>query len=243
LCIYFYIHYVTLTTSFSRSFSATNLRLFVQLLQYKFSLFNFCMDIFYIHQIDHRPHITNLYHNQPFQPRPLRTNEQTSESLPTATSNDANKQLEPVVLYTHISKDQRSDIQYVMKTTLSHISFLITNPTSISLQSDPFLIHLTAPCHKKRTDSKAHRKKFLRFKGLEVLQLSNAYFYFRPSLQFRHIFIEGRIQFRIHITLRLTETAMCQQLRIRKGTHLGSLQPVLLSKHLTATDIIHRQHS
>jgi len=201
------------------------------------------MDIFYIHHIDQRPHITNLYYNQPFQTCPLRTNEQTSESPPTATSNDANKQLEPVVLYTHLSKDHRSDIQYVMKTTLSHLSFLITNPTFITLQSDPFVIHLTAPCHKKRTNSKAHRRKFFRIKGLQVLQLSKAYFYFRPSLQFRHIFTERLIQFRTHISLRLTETAMCQQLRIRKGTYLGSLQPVLLSKNLKTTDTIHRQHS
>ena len=119
------------------------------------------MDIFYTHHIDHKPQIINLYYNQPFQTCPLRTNEQTGESLQTATSNDTDKQLEPVVLYTHISKDQKTDIQYVMKTSLSHISFLVTNPTSISLQSDPFLILLTAPCHKKRTDAKAHRKKIL----------------------------------------------------------------------------------
>ena len=29
---------------------------------------------------------------------------------------------------------------------------------------------------------------------------------------------------------------MRQQVRIRKGTHLGSLKPVLLSKHLTETE-------
>ena len=201
------------------------------------------MDIFYVHQFDHRPHTINLYHNQHFQTCPLRTNEQTSESLPTATSNDANKQLEPVVLNTHFSKDQTPDIQYVMRTTLSHISFLITNPTFISLQSDPFFIHLTAPCHKKRTDSKANRKKFFLFKGLQILQQSNAYFYFRPSPQLRHIFIEGRVQFRTHLPLRLTDIALCTQLYIRKGTHLGSLQPVLLSKYLKATDTLHRQHS
>jgi len=201
------------------------------------------MDNAHIIHIEHKQHITNLHHNQPFQTCPLRTNEQTSESLPAVTSNDANKQLEPVVLYTHSSKDHRSDIQYVMKTTLSHISFLITNPTSISLQSDPFLIHLKAHCHKKRTDVKAHRRKFFYFKGLQVLQLTKAYFYFRPSLRLRHILIEGQIKFRTNIRLRLTETAKRQQLYIRKGAHLGTLQPVLLCKHLTATDTIHRQHS
>jgi len=39
------------------------------------------MDIFYKHQIDHIPHITILYRNQPFQTSPISTNEQTSESL------------------------------------------------------------------------------------------------------------------------------------------------------------------
>ena len=81
------------------------------------------MEIFYKHEIDHRPRIINFYHNQPFQTSPIRINEQTSESLPTTTSNDANKQLEPIVLYTHFSKNQRSDIQYVMKTTLSQSPF------------------------------------------------------------------------------------------------------------------------
>jgi len=194
------------------------------------------MDLCYKHQIDQRRYIISSYQNQPCQTSPINTNEQTSEPQPTATPNDTNKQLEPIVLYTHFSKNQRSDIQYVIKTTLSHISFQITNPTSISLQSDPFLIHLTAPRHKKRTDAKAHRKKFFLFKGLQVLQLSNAYFYFQPSLQLRHIFTEGRINFRTRILLRLTETAMRQQVRIRKGTHLGSLKPVLLSKHLTETE-------
>jgi len=200
------------------------------------------MDIFYAHQIDHVPHITSVYHNQSFQICPPRTNTQTSKSLPTATSNDATKQFEPVVLYTHPSKDHKPEIQYVMKTTLSYISFLVTNPSFISVQSDPFLILLTASCHKKRTNSKAHRKKFFCFTGLQVLQLSNAYFYFRPSLQFRHIFIERRLKFRTQIILRLTEAAKRKQLYTRKGTHLGTLQPVLLSKRLTATDPIHRQH-
>jgi len=119
------------------------------------------MNIFYKHQIDHRPHSINLYYNQPFQTGPISTNEQTSESLPTATSNDANKQLEPVVLYTHFSMDQKSDIQYVMTTALSHISFQIINPTFISFQSDPFLLHLIAPCHKTHTNSKKHPPKII----------------------------------------------------------------------------------
>jgi len=199
------------------------------------------MDVFYAHQIDHVPHITSVYHNQSFQICPPRTNTQTSESLPTATSKDATKQLEPVVLYTHPSKDQKPEIQYVMKTTLSYISFLVTNPSFISVQSDPFLILLTAPCHKKRTNHRNHRVKSFRFTGLQVLQQSNAYFYFRPSPQCRHILREGRVRFRSHLFLRLTDAALCTRVYIRKGAHLGSLQPVLLSKYLKNADTIHSQ--
>jgi len=79
------------------------------------------MDISYKHQIDQRPRITNLYHKQPFQTSPISTNEQTSELLPTAISKNANKQLEPIVLYTHINKEQRPKIQYVIKTAHKHI--------------------------------------------------------------------------------------------------------------------------
>ena len=165
------------------------------------------MDISYKHQTDQKSRITNLYHKQPFQTSSISTNEQTSESLPTAISNDANKQLEPIVLYTHINKDQIPKSQYVMKTALSHISFRITDPTFISLQSDPFLIRLTAPCYKKRTNHKNHRVKSFRFTGLQVLQQSNAYFYFQPSPQCRHILREGRVRFQTYLLLRLTDAA------------------------------------
>ena len=199
------------------------------------------MDIFYTQYIDHIPQTTTLYYNQPFQTIPISTNEQTSKSMPTSTSNDANKQLEPVVLYTHLSMDQKSDIQYVMKTALSHISFQLTNPTFISLQSDPFLLHLIAPCHKTHTNSKRHYHKSFCFKGLRVLQQSNTYFYFRPSPQCTHILREGRIRFRSHLFLRLTDAALGTRVYIRKGAHLGSLQPVLLNKYLKNADTIHSQ--
>ena len=198
------------------------------------------MDISYKHQIDQRPYIINLYHNQPCQTSPISTNEQTSEPLPTATSNDANKHLEPIVLYTHINKDQSPKIKYVMKTALSYISFWITDPTFISLQSDPFLIRLTAPGYEKRTYSTNHRVEF-RFTGLQVLLQSNAYFYFRPTPQYRHILREGRVRFQSHLSLRLTDAALCTRVYIRKGAHLGSLQPVLLSKYLKTTNTIYSQ--
>jgi len=129
--------------------------------------------------------------------------------LPTATSNDANKQLEPIVLYTHINKDQRLNTKYVMKTTLSYISFWITDPTFISLQSDPLLLRLTAPCYKKRTNHKNHRVKSFFFSGLQILHQSKAHFYFRPSPQCIHIFREGRLWFQSRLVLHLTDDALC----------------------------------
>ena len=100
-------------------------------------------------KIDQRRYIISSYQNQPCQTSPINTNEQTSEPQPTATSNDTNKHLEPIVLYTHIDQDQNPKITYFMKTTLSYISFWISDPTFISLQSDPFLISITAPGYEK----------------------------------------------------------------------------------------------
>ena len=196
------------------------------------------MDICYKHQIDQRPYIISSYQNQPCQTSLINTNEQTSEPLPTIISNDVNKHLEPIVLYTHINKDQNPKIKYVMKTTLSYISFWITDPTFISLQSDPFLIRLIAPGYEKRTYRTNNRVKF-RFKGLQVLLQSNAYFYFRPTPQYRHILREGRVRFQSHLSLRLTNAALCKRVYIRKGAHLGSLQPVLLSKYLYTNSQTH----
>ena len=198
------------------------------------------MDTSYKHQIDQRPYIINLYHNQPCQTSPISTNEQTSEPLPTATSNDANKHLEPIVLYTHINKDQSPKIKYVMKTALSYISFRITDPTFISLQSDPFLIRLTAPGYEKRTYRTNNRVRF-RFTELHVLQQSNAYFYFQPTPQYKNILKEGRVRFQNCLVLRLTDAALGTRACIPKGAHLGSLQPVLLSKYLTTADNFHSQ--
>ena len=196
------------------------------------------MDIFYTQYIDHIPQTTTLYYNQPFQTIPISTNEQTSKSMPTSTSNDANKQLEPVVLYTHLSKDQRPDIQYVMKTTLSYISFLITNPISISVQLDPFTIILKTY---RRKYAKQYRKTHFILKGLQVLQKSIAYIYFRPSSDYKHIFLEGPVKCQHKIILRLTDTARGHPIHICKNTQVGTLQPVLLSKYLKTTDTIYRQ--
>ena len=194
------------------------------------------MDIFYTQYIDHIPQTTTLYYNQPFQTIPISTNEQTSKSMPTSTSNDANKQLEPVVLYTHLSKDQRPDIQYVMKTTLSYISFLIKNPTSTSVQLDPFTIFLKTY---RRKNAKQYRKAHFILEGLQVLQKSNAYIHFCPSSDYKHIFLEGPVKCQHKIILRLTDTAKGQPIHISKNTQVGTLQPVLLSKYLYTNSQTH----
>ena len=202
------------------------------------------MDICYKHQIDQRQYIISSYQNQPCPTSLINTTEQTSEPLTTATSIDTNKHLEPIVLYTHINKDQNPKIKYFMKTTLSYISFWITDPTFISIQSDPFLIRLTAPGYEKRTYQTNNRVRF-RFTELHVLQQSNAYFYFQPTPQYKNILKEGRVRFQSRLDLCLTDTALATRACIPKGAHLGSLQPVLLSKYLKKqlTPLKANQHS
>jgi len=114
------------------------------------------MDTSYTNQIEQTPLITNLYHNQPFDTLQGRKNGLRSESSAISTPNDTQKQLEPITLSIHNGKDQGTDTKYVMKTTLSYISFRVTNPTSISVQLDPFTIFLKTYRRKKRTDAKQH---------------------------------------------------------------------------------------
>jgi len=185
--------------------------------------------------------ISNPHHTQSSTTSPINTNKQTCESLPTKISNNANKQLEPIIFNTHINKDQRLKTKYVLKTSLSYISFWILDPTFISLQSDPFSIRLTAPSYKKRTYHKRHCVKSFRFTGLQILNQINTDLYFRPSPQCRHIFQEGRVQFTTHLHLRLTNEAKSTRVLIRKGANLGSLQPLLQCKYLNTDDTIHNQ--
>ena len=189
------------------------------------------MDLCYKHQIDQRRYIISSYQNQPCQTSLINTNEQTSEPQPTATSNDTNKHLEPIVLYTSIDQDQNPKIKYFMKTTLSYISFWISDPTFISLQSDPFLIHITAPGYEKRNYHTNNRKRF-HFTEIQVLKQSNAYFYFQPTPQYKNILKEGPVWFQNRLVLRLTDKTTGTRALIPKGAQLGSLQPVLLVKDL-----------
>jgi len=119
------------------------------------------MDTSYTNQIEHIPLIKNLYYNQPFNTFQRRKNELRNKSSTTSTPNDTQNQLEPITLSIYNGKDQGSDTKYVMKTTLSYISFLVTNPTYISVQFDPFTIFLKTYRRKKRTDAKQHRKNTL----------------------------------------------------------------------------------
>jgi len=186
---------------------------------------------------------SNSHHTQSSNTNPINTNKQTCESLPTAISNNANKQLEPIIFNTHINKNQRLKTKYVLKTTLSYISFWILDPTLISLQSDPFSIRLTAPSFKKRTYNTRHCVKSFRFAGLQILHQINTDLHFQPSPQFRNIFQKGRVHFTTHLHLRLTDEAKGTRVYIRKNTHLGSLQPFLLCKYLGTNETIHSQPS
>jgi len=193
------------------------------------------------HSLEQRLCVSNSDHTQTPDTRPTTTNEQKRESpIVTILSND-NKPLEPIIFETHVNEDQRLKTKYVLKTTLSHLTFWITKPKYISIQSDPFLIRLTAHSYKKRTDNKKHRKEAFCFKGLHILQQLNTYFYFQPSPQYKHIFKEGRPQFTTDLYLRLTDEAKLTRVYIRKGAHLGSLQPILLCKYLNINDTIHNK--
>ena len=198
------------------------------------------MNTSYPNQIEHIPLIKNLYYNQPFNTFQRGNNELRNKSSTTSPANDTQNQLEPITISIYNGKNQETDTTYVMKTTLSHISFLITNPTSISVQLDPFTIFLKTY---RRKDAKQYRKKYFILKGLQVLQQSNAYIYFRPSSNYKHTFLEGPVQCQTNIILRLTDTARGQPVYIRKNTQVGTLQPALLSKYLQGTNNIHRQHS
>jgi len=201
------------------------------------------MNTSYPNQIEHIPLIKNLYYNQPFNTFQRRNNELRNKSSTTSPSNDTQNQLEPITLFIYNGKNQETDITYVMKTTLSYISFRVTNPNYINVTLDPFTIFLKTYRRKKRTGTKKLRQKYFVLKGLDNLHQSEAYFYFRPSSNYKHTFLEGPVQCQTNIILRLTDTARGQPVYIRKNTQVGTLQPVLLSKYLQGTNNIHRQHS
>jgi len=193
-----------------------------------------------MHQIDYKPHSTNPYLNQPSQTSPKTTKKQKRESSTVASFSNDNKLLEPIIFEAH--DDQRFKIKYELKTALSRFAFWIAKPTYISIQPDPFLIHIKAHSSKKRTDSKKHCVKSFHFKGLQVLQKRKTHLYFQPSLQCSHIFKKQILwHANSYMRLRLTETAMQTHVNIRRLTYLGTLQPILLCKYLHTDDTTHSQ--
>jgi len=202
------------------------------------------MNTSYPNQIEHIPLIKNLYYNQPFNTFQRGNNELRNKSSTTSPAKDTQNQLEPITLSIYNGKNQETDTTYVMKTTLSYISFRVTNPNYISVTLDPLTIFLKTYRRKKRTGTKKLRQKYFVLKGLEILHQSEAYFYFRPSSNYKNIFIEGPVQFRTNIYLRLTETAMCQPVYIRRNTQVGTLQPVLSPRNqqYTPAALVNQSH-
>jgi len=95
--------------------------------------------------------------------------------------------------------------------------------------SQYFLKH---PCLHEITGFPGNYNKYIEIHGLNILKQSKAYFYFRPAPNYRNILIAGTTHFHTVIRLRLTTTACCQPLRIPKGTHLGTLHPMLQTKYV-----------
>jgi len=155
------------------------------------------------------------------------------EQSPTALKpNELHEQMERITLSIYNGQSKGSCIKYVMETMLSHISFQIRSPTFIHVQLMPFTIFLKTYRLQKRTNSPRHYRKFIVLQGLNILKQLNTYFYFRLALNCRNILIEGTVNFCSNTRLRLTKTACCQSLRIPKGTHVGTLHPVLLTKYV-----------
>jgi len=161
---------------------------------------------------------------------PCRWDKNEDQTLAIQQPDELHKQMEPIILYICNNHAKGSGTKYVMETATSHLSFQITRPTYIHVRPMPFTIFLKTPRLHTRTDSPGHYTKFIVFHGLDILKQSNAYFYFRPALIYRNIFIEGLVYFHHDIRLRLTTKACCQPLRIPKGTHVGTLHPVQLTK-------------
>jgi len=194
------------------------------------------------HLLEQRTCVSNSDHTQTPNTSPITTNEQTRESPTVAIFSNDNKLLEPIIFETHVNEDQRLKTKYTLKTTLSHLAFWITKPKYVSIQLNPFLIHIKAHSSKKRTESKRHCVKAFDFKGLRVLQKRKTHLYFQPSLQCSHIFKKQiLLHVNSHMRLRLTETAMQTRVNIRRLTYIGTLQPILSCKYLHTDDTIHNQ--
>jgi len=151
----------------------------------------------------------------------------TTTSKPSKLS----QRMEPIICSIYNGHSKGFSNEYVLETTISNLSFMIMRPNHFQVQLRPFNISLTTLRLYKTSDSPRHYAKHLTFYGLFISSQSNAYFYFRPAQNYRNILIEGTVNFHSIIRLRLTRTACCQPLRIPKGTHVGTLHPVLLTKY------------
>ena len=201
------------------------------------------MDHVHQNQLQYTSHITSLYYNQTFPINPISSDAPLKISPENSSSNPTNKQLEPITLHSFNRIDQPLTTQYVMTTTVSHLSFTVTSPTYITIQPNPFLILLRFNRRLTRTEVKIKLTKYFILKGLRIQQQANAYFYFLPSSNYKHIFLEEFIRVQKEIRLKLIKTPLEQYLYIPNGALIGTLQPVLLSKHLTTAKTTYVKHS
>ena len=129
---------------------------------------------------------------------------------------------------------------YEITTTPSRIIFRISNPHYIEWipMAQHFL--LRAP-HFYKTEPSwytpgyghipvTHANEFAKYieiRGLHVIQMFNAHFFFRPTRDYQNIIIEERVFFQQHIKLRLTTSASRKGVTIPKGTVLGTMYIIL----------------
>jgi len=129
---------------------------------------------------------------------------------------------------------------YEITTTPSRIIFRISNPHYIEWipMAQHFL--LRAPHFYKTEPSwytpgyghvqvtQAHEfAKYVVIRGLHVVQMFNAHFFFRPAREYQNIIIEERVFFQQHIKLRLTTSATRKGVTIPKGAVLGTMCIIL----------------
>ena len=136
---------------------------------------------------------------------------------------------------------------YEITTTPSRIIFRISNPHYIEWipMGQHFL--LRAP-HFYKTEPSwytpgyghipvTHANEFAKYieiRGLHVIQMFNAHFFFRPTRAYQNIIIEERVFFQQHIKLRLTTSATRKGVTIPKGAVLGTMciiSPMLVQRY------------
>jgi len=163
---------------------------------------------------------------------PCRWDKNEDQTLTTQQPHELHKQMEPVTLCFHNLQSKGSGPIFELTTTRSNILFQIQQPVYMSWQPVPFIIFLRTPCKYICRGTLGKHSKFISIYGLNILTRSNAHFYFQPAPNYRNILIEEALTFYSVVRLRLNTLACCQSVLIPEGTYIGTLHPVLLTKHV-----------